>query len=176
MIRLHSVVVCCLSVLAVVAQACLEPEPRHDEVEPPPGFDVEACADIRGPGSPDAGAFAALHCSDCCFDKGLQDSSFILDDACVCADLPPIDSDPFICRDSAWEDDCLSCCDTAGFAYADSVEGECVCLGQDDPDSCDDVFQYKDPEAACAVCCVEAGYLGIEFYLDRASSVCSCTR
>jgi len=162
--------------MAALCAACLEKQPVHDEAVVPPGFDVESCAEIAAPGSPGAVELAPLRCADCCLDQGLRDSSFILDDACVCANLPPLASDLLSCRDAIAEDECLSCCDDAGYTYSGITDSGCECLGLEDPYSCDDVFGYKDPRAACSTCCLEEGYLGVEFRLDRDRSDCVCTR
>ena len=157
---------------------CMSPpvETTHDSVTVPPGFDIEGCADVRGPTMPDAGIAAARECGACCLQSGHVDSSFILDNACVCANLPRIDTDHVVCDHTVSNSECAQCCDVSGFADSDGEIGSCFCLGRSDESSCSDVFGYDDPMAACAACCVEAGYLGMEFGSGHLRNVCACTR
>lgn len=158
--------------------ACISSPVEHsvDPVTAPPGFDIEGCAHIEGPTVPDAGAAAQQQCGACCLEGGHHDNSFILDNGCVCASLLALDTDHDVCGHTVSNTECEECCDGSGFAHSNGPIGDCYCLGRDDESSCDDVFGYDDPVAACAACCVEVGYLGFEFDLAYGREICTCTR
>ncbi len=133
-------------------------------LNPPSYIDVNRCANIVETSS------TMATCIACC-SPDFGDQSFINQGKCTCADLP-LPSDKVVCAAAANMEDCSTCCSKAGIGLA-QFSGGCTCLGRtDDAEVCVDAARMAKPDVSCANCCMNHGYLGIQY---SGLGVCTCT-
>jgi hypothetical protein len=153
--------------------ACVSEAPDSSgcDLRPPPYVNVDVCAGIvDSPTNPQS-----ANCITCCYDNGkYSDSSFIHNNQCTCADMPTY-RDTVTCADQfADKDTCGNCCQAVGYARWSWNSSLCTCVGQlDNATICADTVNLAKPAEACPNCCINNGYLGVNYFaLGRQ---CTCT-
>jgi hypothetical protein len=127
----------------------------HLNVHPPATVDVLACAGILE-GSADFGS----QCTTCCTGKSFVNHA-LFDGKCVCGG--PIATGATVCAARADLFDCTACCSGAGYRDSRvnlSEENSCRCFAHYNADVCSLAVTDSTPRNACAVCCINAGYIG----------------
>ena len=126
-------------------------------VDPPPTVDLAACAIVKDDGSSEA----ATECFECCATLDFENDAFFAGE-CACS-MPVDGTGATICASQTTADSCFACCNDADFSggrFDPSQPGSCDCLHRSNSSICPS--SATDPMArnACAVCCINAGYVG----------------
>jgi hypothetical protein len=131
----------------------------HLNVHPPATVDLQACANVVD------GANFASQCAACCTGKNFVNHA-LFDTKCVCGG--PTSSGATVCASSADLLNCTTCCSEKGYRNSNvnvSVPDSCRCYAHYNDDICSLAVTDATPRNACAVCCINAGYIssGIDF-------------
>jgi len=153
--------------------ACVSEAPDSSgcDLRPPPYINVDVCASIvdSPPNS------QTVNCITCCQDNGRYgDSSFIHNNQCTCAEMPDYRDTVTCAAEIATTSACGDCCTAVGYTRNSWTSALCSCLGQlDDATICADTVNMARPAEACPNCCINNGYLGVNYWaLGRE---CTCT-
>lgn len=130
-------------------------------LDPPPSIDLFSCA--ASDDSPGA-------CDGCCHDKGFSASS-TYQGKCVCGAFT--EDDVACATETAIQ--CFGCCASAGYAGTNFVQSEpsqCTCQYKFDTTVCASAQNTAKPAPACAICCLNKGYLASDY--DAEGRLCKC--
>jgi hypothetical protein len=130
----------------------------HLNVSPPATVDLVACANIV-----ESTADFATQCSSCCTGKDFVNSA-LFDGKCVCGS--PKASGATLCAPMQGLYECTTCCGESAYRYAQvnlTVADSCRCYSRYNDQICAQAVADSTPRNACAVCCINAGYINMNF-------------
>ena len=124
-------------------------------VNPPPTVNRETCASVVDDGSVEARSA----CFYCCADKGFVNDA-LFNGTCACG-MPVDTAGETVCA-SETSEACGTCCLAANYSGAGSrasMPGACYCIYRSDSSVCASTSTQPMARNACAVCCINAGYV-----------------
>lgn len=127
----------------------------HLNVNPPATVDLQACAAIV-----ESSADFASQCASCCTGRDFVNYA-LFDGKCVCGS--PTSTGATLCASRASLLECTTCCSDAAYRNSHvnlTVAGSCRCYSHYNTDVCSAAVADATPRNACAVCCINAGYIG----------------
>jgi hypothetical protein len=137
-------------------------------VDPPDTVDLEACSSVVDDGSTDADGA----CWECCVTRGFDNYAHF---AGTCACSKPVNANgASVCASEQQSQSCFSCCFDADYSGSDfdaNVAGSCVCSQHRTLDLCPSSVSDPMAQNACAVCCINAGYISSA----PAGNACVCS-
>ncbi len=124
-------------------------------VNPPPTVDLDVCASVLDDGTDEMQG----DCFTCCATLDFENDAFF-DGKCACG-MPVDGSGASVCASGTSADDCFACCNAASYSggrFNPNVAASCTCLHRSNASVC---ASGSAPTSlnACAVCCINAGYL-----------------
>jgi hypothetical protein len=126
----------------------------HLNVTPPATVDLMSCGNIV-----ESNADFATQCSSCCTGKNFVNYA-LFDGKCVCGS--PKDAGATLCASMPGLFECTSCCGEAAYRYSLvnlTVTDSCRCYSLYNAEICALAVTDSTPRNACAVCCINAGYI-----------------
>lgn len=137
-------------------------------VDPPATVDLEVCESIVDDGSEES----RIACFDCCTDHYFVNSQHF---AGTCACAAAVDEiGASICAAEEAVDPCFACChdsNYSGGSFDPNRSGSCFCHSKQDPNVCASVAADSMQRNACAVCCINAGY--VSSYIGDNACICA---
>jgi hypothetical protein len=124
------------------------------EVHPPSTVDLETCAHVS-----DENADSNSDCFFCCADAGFANMSYF-GGRCACSN-PAESTGADACTSEPSLRACSACCLARGFqSMLFDRDTPCECLFHMSSSICPAASSDPEPSTACAICCVNAGYIG----------------
>jgi hypothetical protein len=126
----------------------------HLIVSPPATVDLVSCATIV-----ESSADFGSQCSTCCTGKDFVNYA-LFDGKCACGS--PEASGATLCASMPGLLECTTCCGEAEYRYSHvnvSVANSCRCYSLYDAAICALAVTDSTPRNACAVCCINAGFI-----------------
>jgi hypothetical protein len=71
-------------------------------------------------------------------------------------------------------DACSTCCAGAGFSSSSFAGTSCSCFSGSNTDVCAAALKMSNPAQACSYCCINNGYLGVDYSTLIGGARCAC--
>jgi hypothetical protein len=156
-----------------LAPAACKSEPEDQsacDAHPPAYIDIDVCARLMD----NQTSTRNIECDTCCQNAGFSDYSFACNQHCTCGDSPSVGDTATCATETASSEVCSTCCTNARYHESTWTTAACTCVGlQDNDQVCAATLDQPDPGQACPNCCLDHGYLSVNYFALTRQCTCS---